>query len=190
MKTYQPTLDQQPFELLRKQWGWVALRGVFALIFGLLALALPGLTLSILVIFWGAYALIDGVVALMAGFRMGDNGKPLWSLVFIGLLGIGAGVVTFFWPGVTALTLVLIIGSWAIAIGLLQIVAAVRFRKQIRGEWLHALSGLLSVVFGLAMVWRPGAGAIALAWLIGWFAIFFGVMLIAMAFRLRSARQV
>lgn len=190
MQFHQPILSQQPLALLSKQWGWVALRGVCALIFGVLALALPGLTLSILVIFWGAYVLIDGVVSLVAGFRMGDNGKPLWSLILIGLLGIGAGVLTFFLPGLTALTLVLIIGSWAIAIGLLQIVAAVRFRKHIQGEWLHALSGVLSVVFGVAVVWRPGVGAIALAWLIGWFAIFFGVMLIAMAFRLRGARQV
>lgn len=188
MKYPEATLDPRPFEFLRQQWGWIALRGVFAVVFGLLALVLPGLTLSVLVIFWGAYALIDGVIALVAGFRMGDGGKPLWSLIFIGLLGIGAGVVTFFWPGVTALTLILIIGIWAIAIGLLQIVVAVRFRKHIRGEWLHALSGVLSVVFGVAVVWQPGAGAIALAWMIGWFAIFFGGMLIAMAFRLRSAR--
>ena len=83
----------------------------------------------------------------------------------------------------------LIIGSWAVAIGILQIVAAVRFRKHIQGEWLHALSGVLSVVFGAAMVWRPAAGAIALAWLIGWFAILFGVVLIAMAVRLRNARH-
>lgn len=190
MSFHPPSLNLQALEVLRKQWGWVALRGVCALIFGVLALALPGPTLGILVIFWGAYALVDGVVALMAGFRMGDDGKPLWSLILIGLLGIGAGVLTFFWPGLTALTLVLIIGSWAIAIGILQIVAAVRFRKHIHGEWLHALSGVLSVVFGLAMVWRPAAGAIALAWLIGWFAILFGVVLIAMAFRLRSARHV
>ena len=189
MNTYQPNLDHHPLVLLSNQWGWVALRGVFALIFGVLALTRPGLTLSVLVIFWGAYALIDGVIALVAGFRMGDNGKPLWSLIFIGLLGIGAGVVTFFWPGVTALTLILIIGAWAIAIGIFQIVAAVRLRRYIRGEWLHALSGVLSIVFGLAVVWRPGAGAIALAWLIGWFAILFGVLLIAMAFRLRNARH-
>ena len=189
MQMRQPILNLRALELLRKQWGWVALRGVCALIFGVLALAMPGLTLSILVIFWGAYALIDGVVALLAGFRMGDNGKPLWSLVLIGLLGIAAGVLTFVWPGLTALTLVLIIGSWAVAIGILQIVAAVRFRKHIQGEWLHALSGMLSVVFGAAMVWRPAAGAIALAWLIGWFAILFGVVLIAMAVRLRNARH-
>ena len=180
---------QQPLERLRKEWGWIALRGFCALIFGVLALALPGVTLTLLVIVWGAYALMDGVLALAAGLRMSDNGKPLWSLIIVGLLGIGAGIATFFWPGLTALTLILIIGSWAIAIGLFQIIAAVRLRPHIRGERLHALSGLLSVVFGLAVVLRPGAGAIAFAWLIGWFAIFFGVMLIIMAFRLRSGRR-
>lgn len=149
-------------ERMRDEWGWIALRGVCALIFGLLA--------------------------LVAGVRMRESGRPLWSLIVVGLLGIAAGIVTFFWPGLTALTLVLIIGSWAIAIGLLQIITAVRLRKQIEGEWLHALSGLLSIAFGLAVVLRPGAGAIALAWLIGWFAIFFGMMLLVLALRLRSQR--
>lgn len=171
---------------LRKEWGWIALRGLGALIFGLLALVLPGATLAVLVILWGCYALVDGVLALVAGLRMRENGKPLWPLIIVGLLGIAAGVVTFFWPGMTALTLIFIIGSWAIASGLFQIIAAVRLRKQIHGEWLHALSGLLSMAFGLAVVLRPGAGAIALVWLIGWFAIFFGVMLLVMAFRLRQ----
>lgn len=181
---------QQSLELLRKQWGWVALRGICALVFGVLTLAFPGVTLSLLVIFWGAYALVDGVVALIAGFRIRDNDRPLWSLIFIGLLGIGAGVVTFFWPGLTALTLIFIIGIWAIAVGVFQIVAAVRFRKQIRGEWLHALSGVLSIVFGVAVTLQPGAGAIALAWIIGWFAMVFGVMLIVMAFRLRHGPRI
>ena len=154
-----------------------------------LALAMPGVTLTILVIVWGAYALMDGVLALVAGLRMRDNGKPLWSLIIIGLLGIGAGIATFFWPGLTALTLVFIIGSWAIVMGLFQIIAAVRLRKYIQGEWLHALSGLLSIVFGVAVVLRPGAGAVAFAWIVGWFAIVFGVMLISMALRLRSGRR-
>ena len=180
---------QQSLELLRQQWGWVALRGLCAVVFGVLALAFPGVTLSLLVILWGAYALVDGVVALIAGFRIRDNGRPLWSLIFIGLLGIGAGVVTFLWPGLTALTLIFIIGIWAIAIGVFQIVAAVRFRKHIQGEWLHALSGVLAIVFGLAVTLRPGAGAMALTWVIGWFAMVFGVMLIAMAFQLRRGQR-
>lgn len=188
MKLNAEDFGQQPLARLRKEWGWIALRGLSALIFGVLALALPGVTLTLLVIVWGAYVLLDGVLALAAGLRIDDQGKPMWPLIMVGLLGIGAGIATFFWPGLTALTLILIIGGWAIAIGLLQIVAAMRLRKHIHGEWLHALSGLLSVIFGLAMVAWPGAGAIALTWLIGWFAIVFGVILVAMAFQLRSRR--
>lgn len=181
--------DSHPWSASARNGGWIALRGICALIFGALTLMLPGVTLALLVIVWGAYALVDGVLALTAGLRIRDNGRPLWSLTIVGLLGIVAGVVTFFWAGLTALTLILFIGSWAIAIGLFQIIAAVRLRQHIRGEWLHALSGLQSVVFGLAVMLRPGAGAIALTWLIGWFAIFFGVMLLAMVFRLQSGRR-
>ena len=119
---------------------------------------------------------------------MRENGSPRWSLVAVGLLGIGAGLVTFFWPGLTALTLVFIIGIWAIAIGVFQITAAVRLRKHIQGEWLHALSGLLSIVLGLAAGLQPGVGVLALAWVIGWFAILFGALLLAMAWKLRSGR--
>lgn len=189
MQVNAENFGQQLMERMGKEWGWIALRGVCAVIFGLLALVLPGVTLTVLVILWGSYALVDGVLALVAGVRMREGGKPLWSLIVVGLLGIAAGVVTFLWPGVTALTLIFIIGCWAIAIGLFQIIAAVRLRKQIQGEWLHALSGLLSVVFGLAVVLRPGAGAIAFAWLIGWFAILFGVLLLGLAFKLRKQRS-
>lgn len=189
MATYDSRLDAPLLEHASQAWGWIALRGVVALIFGLLALAMPGITLAILVLFWGAYALIDGVAALVASFRIRDEGKPLWSLLIVGLLGIAAGAVTFLWPGLTALTLLFIIGFWAVAIGIFQIIAAVRMRKTIQGEWLHALSGALSVVFGVAILLQPAAGAIALAWIIGGFAVAFGVMLIALAFRLRGLRK-
>lgn len=185
MATHELFSSQESLALLRKHWGWIALRGVLALLFGVMTLAVPGVTLGVLVIIWGAYALIDGALALIAGFRLREAGRPLWSLVIVGLLGIGAGVVTFLWPGLTAITLVLIIGIWAIAMGMFQIVAAVRFRQYIRGEWLHALSGVLSILFGFVMVLQPLAGALALVWVIGWFAILFGVMLIVVAFRLR-----
>ena len=189
MTSYEVESRQQPTEILRKAWGWIALRGVFALIFGVMAVAMPGITLAILVMFWGAYALIDGVVALVAGFRIRESGKPLWALIVLGLLGIAAGVIALVWPGLTALTLVWVIGLWAIAIGVLQIVAAIRFRKYLEGEWLHALSGVLSLLFGIVLMARPAAGVVALVWIIGGFAIMFGVVLIGMALRLRSLRQ-
>ena len=189
MTSYEVESARQPAELLRKAWGWIALRGVFALVFGVLAVAMPGITLAILVMFWGAFALIDGVVALVAGLRIRESGQPLWALIVLGLLGIAAGVIALGWPGLTALTLVFIIGCWAIAIGVLQLVAAFRFRKYIEGEWLHALSGVLSLLFGIVLMARPAVGVVALVWIIGGFAILFGVVLIGMALRLRSLRQ-
>jgi uncharacterized membrane protein HdeD (DUF308 family) len=182
-------LGQRLLQGLGDQWGWIALRGICAVIFGLLTLVAPGVTLGILVIVWGVYALVDGIFALIAGVRIRENGKPLWSLIVTGLLGIGAGVVTLLWPGLTALTLILIIGFWAIAIGVFQVVAAIRFRKEIDGEWFQVLAGLLSIIFGGVVVLQPGAGALGLAWLIGGYAIVFGVLLLALAWRVRSAAR-
>ncbi len=171
---------------LPRQWGWVALRGVAAIVFGLLAYARPGATLETLVLFWGAYALADGVLALVAGFRMREAGKPLWAMIVIGVLGIAAGLATFAWPALTAITLVFIIGYRAISIGVFQILAAIRFRRTIDNEWLLGLSGLLSIAFGALLVYQPGAGALALVWVIGSYAVAFGALLLALALRLRA----
>ncbi len=168
-----------------RQWGWVALRGLVAVLFGLLALFLPGITLAALVLVWGAYALVDGVFALIAGWRIRDQDKPLWPLVLVGITGLAAGIVTFLWPGVTALVLLYIIAFWAIVAGVFQIVAAIRFRKEIQNEWLHGLSGLISLLFGLMLVIQPGAGALALVWVIGIYAVFFGILLLVLALRLK-----
>lgn len=168
-----------------RQWGWVALRGLVAVLFGLLALFLPGITLAALVLVWGAYALVDGVFALIAGWRIRDQGKPLWPLVLVGITGLAAGIVTFLWPGVTALVLLYIIAFWAIVAGVFQIAAAIRFRKEIQNEWLHGLSGLVSLLFGVMLVIQPGAGALALVWVIGLYAVFFGILLLVLALRLK-----
>lgn len=167
-------------------WWLVALRGVFAIIFGILALVLPGITLLALVILFGAYALADGILALLAGYKMRDSGKPVWPMVVIGLLGIIAGVLTVVWPGITALVLLAFIAAWALVTGVFQIVAAIRLRKEIQHEWLLILSGVLSVLFGLAMLIFPGAGAVAVVWIIGAYAIVFGVMLLILGFNLRK----
>ena len=132
-------------ELLRRNWGWVVLRGVAAVLFGLLAFALPGITLAVLVLIWGAYAIVDGVLALIAAYRVRDR-RPFWSLLIVGLLGIVAGVVTFLWPVMTALLLLMFIAAWAVVMGIFQIIAAIRLRKVIQNEWLLALSGVLSVL--------------------------------------------
>jgi uncharacterized membrane protein HdeD (DUF308 family) len=171
---------------LGPRWGWIALRGVAAISFGVLAFLLPGLTLAVLVVLWGAYVLVDGVLALAAAFRLRDGGRRMWSLLAVGLLGIVVGVLTFVWPGITALALLLLIAAWAIATGVLEIVAAVRLRKEIDNEWLLVVSGIASVVFGVLLVIWPASGALALVWLIASFALLLGVLLIALAFRLRG----
>ena len=173
-------------ELLRRNWGWVVLRGVAAVLFGLLAFALPGITLAVLVLIWGAYAIVDGVLALIAAYRVRDRGRPFWSLLIVGLLGIVAGVVTFLWPVMTALLLLMFIAAWAVVMGIFQIIAAIRLRKVIQNEWLLALSGVLSVLFGLLMFWQPGAGALTVIWAVAAYALVFGVLLIWLGFRLKQ----
>ena len=169
-----------------RSWGWIVLRGVAAIVFGVLAFVWPGLTLSVLVLLWGAYALADGLLALLAAFKMRDGGKPMWALVLIGLIGIAAGVVTFVRPQMTALALLAFIAAWAVITGVLQVVAAIRLRKMIANEWMLGLSGLLSIAFGVLMLARPGAGALAVVWLIGWYAILFGVAVAMLGFRIKG----
>lgn len=168
-------------------WWAFALRGAAAVIFGILAFAWPGVTLAVLVLFWGAYALVDGILALVSAFRTGHDHR--WALLIEGIVGIGAGVITFAYPGLTALVLVYIIAFWALITGLLEIVAAFRLRKVIDNEWWLGLSGALSLVFGVVLVAAPGAGALALVWVIGAYAMLFGIVLLALAFRLRSMGQ-
>jgi uncharacterized membrane protein HdeD (DUF308 family) len=168
-------------------WWAFALRGAAAIVFGVLAFAWPGLTLTVLVLFWGAYALVDGILTLLAAFRTGQDHR--WALMIEGIAGIAAGVVTFFWPGLTALVLVYIIAFWALLTGVLEVVAAFRLRRVIHNEWWLGLSGLASLIFGIVLVISPGAGALALIWLIAAYAIVFGVLLLGLALRLRGVGQ-
>ena len=171
---------------LQRQWGWIALRGAVAVLFGVVALAVPGITLAALVITWGVYSVADGILSLVAAWQTRHDGQHFWSLLGIGLLGIAAGVGTFLWPGITEVVLLMVIAGWAVGTGILQIVAAIRLRKAIEGEWALGLSGALSVLFGLLMFVSPGAGALAMLGLIASYAIAFGVLLIVLGFRLRS----
>ncbi|HKC42377.1 MAG TPA: HdeD family acid-resistance protein [Burkholderiales bacterium] len=172
-------------EDLARNWGWIELRGIVAVLFGVLALLWPGVTLAALVILWGAFALADGILSLIAAFKIRDKGKPFWSLLIVGLLGVAAGIVTFLWPGITAFILLMFIAAWAFVMGIFQIIAAIRLRKEIENEWLLGLSGVLSVIFGVLMFLQPSAGALAVIWIIGAYAIFFGVLLIVLGFRLK-----
>lgn len=171
---------------LRSNAGWIIVRGVVAVLLGIWSFVWPGVTLGALVIMWGAFALVDGVTALMAAWRMRDGSGPFWALLLAGLAGVCAAAVTLVMPGLTALVLALLIGAWAIAVGIFQIVAAIRLRKVIEGEFWLGLSGVVSLLFGGYVFMVPGAGALALIWTIGTFAILFGVLLIGLGFRLRS----
>jgi uncharacterized membrane protein HdeD (DUF308 family) len=174
---------------LAKSWWLVLLRGIAAIVFGVLAFIWPGLTLLTLVLFYGAYALVDGVLALIAAFTGSAKPVPTWWLVLIGLFGIAAGLVTFLWPGITALVLIIFIGAWAIAHGIFEIVGAIKLRKEIDNEWWLILAGALSVLFGILVLAAPGAGALGLIWVIGAYSIVFGILLVGLSLRLRKHRH-
>lgn len=168
------------------QWGWMVFRGGVAIVFGILAFAWPEPTLAALVLLWGIYALMDGVLALVAAFQMRVDARPVWPLAIVGLLGIAAGTLTFVWPGITALTLLMFIAVWSIVMGVFQIVTAIQIRKLIDNEWLLGVSGALSIIFGVFMFINPQAGALAVIWVIGAYAIVFGILLIMLGLRLKA----
>jgi uncharacterized membrane protein HdeD (DUF308 family) len=171
-------------------WWLLLLRGIAAILFGVLAFVWPGITLITLTFMWGAYALVDGAVSLWAAI-VGKGGglAPRWWLAVVGVAGILAGLVAFLSPGITAIVLLTFIAAWAIVIGVFEIVGAVRLRKEIEGEWLLALSGVLAILFGVALIAVPGAGLLSLVWLIGAFAIVAGVSYIGLALRLKKHRD-
>ena len=175
--------------LLTRNWWLVALRGLFAIIFGVVAVIWPDITVQALVLVFGVYAIVDGVLSSVTA--VGNRKQyPRWGLVLLnGLLSIAAGVMAFVWPGITALVLLFLIAAWAIVTGLFEVAGAIALRRELKGEGWLVLSGVLSILFGLAIVTWPGAGALALVWLIAAYAIVFGITLIALGFRLRRVDQ-
>ncbi len=175
-------------EAFAANWWAVALRGVAAIVFGVLTFAWPGITLVALVLLFGAYALVEGIFNVVAAVMRRGREQPWWMLLAEGLVSIAAGLITFSWPGITALVLLYVIAFWAVVTGVLEIVAAVRLRQRIAGEMWLAVSGVLSVVFGVLVALMPGAGALAVVFWIGAYAIVFGALLLGLAFRLRGWR--
>ncbi|MGH7307006.1 MAG: HdeD family acid-resistance protein [Candidatus Rokuibacteriota bacterium] len=176
-------------QTLARNWWAVVLRGVFAVLFGLGAFLWPGLTLAVLVLLYGGYLFIDGILAILWALSKRREGAFSWEVFLVGLASLAAGVLTLLWPGVTAIALLYLIAAWAIIRGIFEILAAFRLRRELSNEWLLALNGVLSVVFGIILIVAPGAGALAVLWLIGSFAIVVGIVMIVLGFRLRSVKN-
>lgn len=171
------------FELLTRKWWVVGLRGLAAVVFGIVALVYPGITLTALVFLFGAYALVDGLFAIATAIG-GPSGHRVWFLLE-GLAGVAAGIIAFAFPQITGVTLVYLIALWAILTGVFEIVAG--FSLPISRDWLLALSGLASIVFGFIAILNPGAGALTIVWLIGLYGLVYGVTMIVLAFRLKRS---
>jgi uncharacterized membrane protein HdeD (DUF308 family) len=180
--------DRPMLHALAKCWWVLLLRGIAAIVFGVLAFIWPGLTLVTLVLLYGAFALVDGVLSLVAAFTGSPKPVPTWWLVVAGLAGIAAGAVTFLWPSITAIVLVMFIGAWALVHGIFQIIGAIQLRKEIDNEWMLILGGLLSVVFGIIVLIAPGAGALGLVWAIAAYSIVFGILFVLLSLRLADVR--
>lgn len=171
---------------LARNWWALALRGLLAVLFGLLTFILPGITLVTLVLLFGAYALADGIFNVIAFFRVASH---QWALLIEGVIGIIAGIVTFALPAITAIALLYLIAFWAIFTGVFEIIAGIRLRKAMTNEWLLLVMGVLSLLFGVLILFAPGAGALAIVLWIGAYALVFGIFLLALAFRLRGHRH-
>jgi uncharacterized membrane protein HdeD (DUF308 family) len=187
------TADHHPLlHVLADNWWWLLVRGIATIVFGVSAFLWPGLTLLVLVTLWGAYALVEGVMALAAALFGSRDFSGVWPRLWLGIAGlfsIAAGIIAFLWPGMTAQILLLIIGFWAIAIGAMHLWGAFEIGKEIEGEWLLALSGVLLIAFGVTLFAQPAAGALALVWLIGAFAVLIGLAEVAFAFRVKQFKR-
>jgi uncharacterized membrane protein HdeD (DUF308 family) len=167
-----------------RNWWLILVRGLAAIAFGIVCLVWPAIGLLALVFLWGIYALVDGVGAIIWG-----AGSRWWSMVLVGIVSVAGGLIALFWPGITALALLYLIAAWAIVRGVTEIAAAVRLRQQIENEWTLALGGAISILFGVLIALYPGVGALSVVWLIGIFAIIFGIVAVGLSLRLRSLQR-
>jgi len=173
-------------DAIARNWWALLIRGIAAVAFGVLAFVWPGPTLVAIGILFGAYAFVDGVFSIVATVRAAEAHQRWWPFLVEGIVGLLIAAITFYDVGITLLALYFTIAAWAFLTGILEIVAAIELRKTIPGEWWLVLGGVASILFGALMVWRPLAAAQAIVWLIGAYAIVFGISMIALSFRLRS----
>lgn len=171
-------------DFFARSWWLAAIRDVIAVLFGVVAFIAPAVTILTLVYFFAAFAVANGVMSLVVAFKA-PKGSRLGGLILGGIIGLIAGAIAFLMPGITALSIVILIGAWAILTGVMEIVAAVKLRKVITNEWLLVLAGIASIAFGAIIFIVPAVGALALTWWIGAYAIFFGVLLIILAFKMK-----
>jgi len=174
------------FTQLFRNWWMFAVRGVLAIVFGILALIWPESTKTALVLLFGAFVLVDGIFAVAAGIASHGYFDRWWALLLEGVTGIVIGLTAFFWTDITALVLLYLIAAWAVVTGILEIIAAIQLRQVISGEWAMILDGLLSVLLGILLFVFPSAGAVTVVWLIGMYAIAAGIIEMIFAFRLRG----
>ena len=171
---------------LARHWWVFLVRGLVAIAFGLVAFFYPVATLYTFILFYAVFSIVDGAFALVSAVRGREGPGPRWWLALIGVLGVVAGLAAYLWPGLTALALLTLIGIWALVYGVVEIIGAIRLRKEIDNEWLLLVHGILAALFGLIVLVRPGAGALALIWLIASFALASGVVLVILSFRLKA----
>ena len=172
-------------DLLNRRWWWILVRGIAAILFGIYAFARPGMTLWALVILFAAYAIIEGAAMIVFGRKLGNW---FWYAL-AGIVSCAAGVIAIAWPGITAMALLWVIGAWAILSGIFQVMAGWNIRKEVEGEWILFVGGALSILFGLMLFVRPGAGALSVVWLIGTFMILFGLLQVVLSFKLKGLQS-
>ena len=173
-------------ETLKRHWWVPVIRGIAAIVFGVIAFAYPGLTVAMLVLFFGAWVLVDGVFRVVGAIGHRASDKEWGFDLIIGIVGIIIGFLTFHAPQITALALIIYIAAWALMIGATEIALAIKLRREIKGEWFLILMGLVSIAFAVMLLWNPAVGAAALIWIMAWYAVILGVLGIIFGFRLRS----
>ena len=172
--------------MLHRSWWVLLLRGAAAIIFGVLTWMQPAASAAALVLVFGAYVFVDGLLGIYTAIKSRHQSRHWWVVLLWGLTGVVVGVLTVVNPAITALVLTIYIGVWALMTGVLQIVAALRLRKEIQGEWVLVLGGLLSVLFGIFVLMQPGAGMMAMLWVLATYAVIFGVLMVILAFKIKK----